>query len=211
MPTGFSFTLPRGFGPIPLDPDARDREQRARRLLEHLPADALGDRAQAIEGLVMAGEALRAVGAVVAGELTLEDEEPSISATVVLAVRELPDGGTDLKSPDARRVAAAALAEVLREHHPDADVRATDFAGGPAVVLTQVGEFQLPGSRTTTGTAVTAPSNRLQVLFPAPEGDTMVVLDMNTYHTQHWARFTELAMAMADGVHFEDREVDLRP
>jgi hypothetical protein len=203
MSTGFSFILPHGFGPIPLDPEIGDREDRARRLLAHLPANSGLDREQAVRGLVMVGGALRAIGAIVAGQLTFGDEDPEIAATVVLVVRDLPRSGADRSSENVRRVVADALAGVLRERHPEGDVRIGELSCGPAVVMTTVGEYRFPAGLMTTGTAVTVPSNRLQVLVPTPDGDGFVVLEMTTCHVEYWGRFVELAMVMANNITFD--------
>lgn len=203
MATPFEFDLPLGFGPIPLDPDVEERAEHARRLLTHLPADQRENLDTQVQGLVAGGELMLRSGARVAGQLTVPDADPSVSATFTLAIRDLPNDGAPLGEQGSHRAFMAAIGDELRTRHPDSDIRGVDLTCGPGLVAVRAGSYRFPAERTRSGEPEEAPSYGMQVILPDPDGDRLVVLDTTTSGTERWPEFVEQTFAVANSISFE--------
>lgn len=206
MATEFEFDLPRGFGPVPLDPSPIERAEHARRILSHLGDNALGDRQRAVDGLVIAGEMMRAQGARVAGQLTIEDVDPDVTASFMLAIHDLPDGGVARDGLEARYELVAALVTQLQQRHRDQKVRAAELSSGPAVISVRAGHFQIPAERMTTGIPISAQSYGIQIMVPDPSGDRLIIIDVSTHHTEHWKTFVTQAVSVSESIKFAQRD-----
>lgn len=114
-------------------------------------------------------------------------------AALVLAVRPAPPPGDGMTATDV----ADGVARALTEAQPFASVERRELAGGPAVVVRRAGGYRLPGGQVETVS--------VQVLFPTPGLDELVVLDVSTSHTEHAAVVAALTLAVADTVRFSVR------
>lgn len=194
---------PAGFAPIPLNefPDARAQE--ARDVLRHVSDLDLPDRSAAIKEIVLLGGTLRDAGISLAGQFTLPDVPASVNATILLSISRLSDRSEKLTSADEMSGATDALADLIRGHHPLALIDRVDLPAAPAVVVHRDRLFELPAATTSIGEQISTPIRSVQYLFLTPGCDRLVTLDASSSSAEHWARFADLAGAMAQSISFD--------
>ena len=197
-----AIAYPPGFAPIPLDATPDERVRKAEALLAAVSDGQISDRDAAIDALAILGGELAARGVRAAGQFTLLDQPPTVTAMMMLSVNALPDGGMDLTAHGTREAATEAIAAVLRDHSPQSVVETTNLSSGAAVIVHRAGQFEFPGSVTKTGQEVDIPSRGVQYMLPTPNGKTMLTLDVSSPHLEHWERFADMARAMADSITF---------
>lgn len=185
------YALPHSYGRIPVHDDSTARTEDARAIVELLAVDDPGAATEMVNALVALGGQLRDSGAIEAGEVTLADQPPDVSATLVLSVHEVP--APDSALPTSSYVEQ--LAAEIQQRQPFSAVHTHTFSCGPAVVLDRAGTFAVPGT-------AEVESRGRQVILPTPDRDEMVVLDVSTAHVEHWSEFAAVTDAVADTIHF---------